>query len=135
MKKYILILIILLSCILLIGCSSSEKPITDNILKEVLSITANSEYVNILNTEDNGSVYRVNIELLFEPQSINQIQLCTDSICKDCYAILKNNNIERSISVWAQSPESDNFVSVYGRTYYSKSSGKFEFKTAKELNL
>ena len=135
MKKYILILVILLSCILLIGCSNSKDLITPEIDKEIRSMTTDNKYVSITKTEYDNSLYRVDLEFLIEAQSFDYVKTFTDAVCEDCYRILKKHDINCNISVWGYYPKGIDLVTMYGRTYYSKNSGKFEFKTAKELNL
>ena len=135
MKKCILILVILLSCTLLIGCSDSKDSITPEIDKEIRSMTTDNKYVSITKTEHDNSLYRIDLEFLIEAQSFDYVKTFTDAVCEDCYRILKRNNIDCNISVWGYYPKGIDLVTMYGRTYYSKNSGKFEFKTAKELNL
>lgn len=135
MKKHILILIILLSCILLIGCSDSKDSITPEIDEEIRSMTTDNKYVSITKTEYDNSLYRIDLEFLIEAQSFDYIKTFTDAVCEDCYRILKKHDINCNISVWGYYPKGIDLVTMYGRTYYSKNSGKFEFKTAKELNL
>jgi len=135
MKKCILILVILLSCILLIGCSDSKDLITPEIDKEIRSMTTDNKYVSITKTEYDNSLYRIDLEFLIEAQSFDYVKTFTDAVCEDCYGILKKNDINCNISVWGYYPKGLDLVTMYGRTYYSKNSGKFEFKTAKELNL
>ena len=135
MKKHILISIILLSCILLIGCSNSKDSITPEIDKEIKSMTIDNKYVSITKTEYDSSLYRIDLEFLIEAQSFDYVKTFTDAVCEDCYKILKKYDISCNISVWGYYPKGIDLVTMYGRTYYSKNSGKFEFKTAKELNL
>jgi len=135
MKKHILILIIFLFCTLLIGCSTSKDSITPEIDKEIKSMTIDNKYVSITKTEYDNSLYRVELEFLTEAQSFDYVKTFTDAVCEDCYKILKKHNINRSIFVWGYYPRGIDLVTMYGRTHYSKSSGKFEFKTAEELNL
>ena len=135
MKKYILILVILLSCTLLIGCSDSKDSITPEINKEIKSMTIDNKYVSITKTKYDNSLYRIELEFLIEAQSFDYVKTFTDAVCEDCYRILKKHDINCNISVWGYYPKGIDLVTMYGRTYYSKNSGKFEFKTAKELNL
>ena len=135
MKKHILISIILLSCILLIGCSNSKDSITPEIDKEIKSMTIDNKYVSITKTEYDSSLYRIDLEFLIEAQSFDYVKTFTDAVCEDCYRILKKHDINCNISVWGYYPKGIDLVTMYGRTYYSKNSGKFEFKTAEELNL
>ncbi len=134
MKKHILILIILLFCILLIGCSNSKDSITPEIIKTIKSMTDGNEYVSIATIENESTHFSIMVEFLFEPQSYSDVKKFTDAICKDCYKFFKENNIKRNIYVWGYRPKEDLTV-MYGKTSYDKYSGKFEFKTAKELNL
>ena len=131
MKKFIIILIILF-CISLISCSSSEKSITPGIVTAIQSMTDGNEYVSIATIENESNHLSIMMEFLFEPESYSQIQSFTDAICKDCYSYFKDHDINQNISVWGY--RSKNNV-IYGKTSYDKYSGKFEFKTAEELNL
>jgi len=135
MKKYILISIILLFCILLVGCSNSKVSITPEIDQEIKSMTIDNKYVSITKTEYDNSLYRIELEFLIEAQSFDYVKTFTDAVCEDCYRILKKYNIDCNISVWGYYPKGIDLVTMYGRTYYSKNSGKFEFKTSEELNL
>ena len=122
-------------CTFLIGCSSSSNSVTPEIDQKIKSITDGNKYVSITETEYDSSLYRIQLDFLIEAQSFDYVQSFTDAVCKDCYRMLKNHNIESSISVWGRYPRGTDLVTMYGRTYYDKHSGKFEFKTAKELNL
>jgi len=135
MKKHILILIILLFCILLIGCSNSKDSITPEIIKTIKSMTDGNEYVFINKIENESNYLSIFVEFLFEPESYSQVQSFTDAICEDCYRIFKNQNINKSINVWGYRLKDKDLTIMYGKTHYDKYSGKFEFKTAKELNL
>ena len=135
MKKYILILVILLSCTLLIGCSDSKDSITPEMIKTIKSMTDGNEYVFINKIENESNYLSIFVEFLFEPESYSQVQSFTDAICEDCYRIFKNHNIDKSINVWGHRLKDKDLTIMYGRTHYDRHSGKFEFKTAKELNL
>ena len=135
MKEHILILVILSFCILLIGCSDSKDSITPEIDKEIKSMTIDNKYVSITKTKYDNSLYRIELEFLIEAQSFDYVKTFTDAVCEDCYRILKKHDINCNISVWGYYPKGLDLVTMYGRTYYSKNSGKFEFKTAEELNL
>ena len=138
MKKYIVISLMILICIIVLkSCLSSEpeKLIPPEIIQEIKSITDDNKYVSISKTEYDNSLYRIELEFLTEAQSFDYVKSFTDAVCIDCYRILKKHNIELSISVWGYYPRGTDLVTMYGRTHYDKYSGKFEFKTAKELNL
>ena len=135
MKKNILVLIILLFCILLIGCSSSKNQITPEIVKAIKTITDGNEYVSINKIENESDHFSIMVEFLFEPESYSQVKSFTDAICEDCYHYFKDHNINQTINVWGYRLKDNDLKIMYGRTRYSEYSGKFEFKTAKELNL
>ena len=117
---------------LLIGCSSSDNSITPEMIQAIKSMTDGNEYVSIVIIKNEPDNFDIMVEVLFEPESYSQIQSFTDAICKDCYNSFKDRDINQNISVWGY--RSKNNV-IYGKTSYDKYSGKFEFKTAEELNL
>lgn len=135
MKKHILILIILLLYVLLIGCSNSKDSITPEMIKTIKSMTDGNEYVFIDKIENESNYLSIFVEFLFEPESYSRVQSFTDAICEDCYRIFKNHNINKSINVWGYRLKDKDLTIMYGKTHYDRHSGKFEFKTAKELNL
>lgn len=135
MKKYILILIILLFCVLLISCSNSKDSITPEIIQSIKSMTDDNEYVSINDIKNESGYISIFVEFLFEPESYSQVQSFTDAICIDVFRLFKNHNINKSINVWGHCLKDNDLTIMYGKTHYDKYSGKFEFKTAKELNL
>lgn len=94
-----------------------------------------AKYISISKIEDDGSMFRITINLLFEPENYQQVQTWTDAVCESSKRILDSNNATRNISVWANRPTKGGQVVVYGRTFYSHNTGRTEFKNAKELNL
>ena len=138
MKKYIVISLMIFICIMVLkSCLSSEpeKVIAPEIIQSVKSLTNNNKYVSINDIKDESGYLSIFIEFLFEPESILQVQSFTDAICEDCYRIFKNHDIDKSINVWGYRLKDKDLTIMYGRTHYDRHSGKFEFKTAKELNL
>ena len=138
MKKYIVISLMIFVCIMIFkSCLTSkpEKLIPSEIVQSVMSMTDKNKYVSIATIENEPDHFSIMAELLFEPQSISEVKSFTDAICEDCYRIFKNHNINKSINVWGYRPKDKDLTITYGRTHYDKYSGKFEFKTAEELNL
>ena len=138
MKKLILA-ITLSSALLLAACGGTtevaQPQITSDIEQQVFAISEGSEDYSISEVEDDGHIYRINIELLFEPKSYAEVEGCTASACVNCQDIFSQAGIKRDISVWARRTLPNNKVALYGRTYYSQTTGKYEFKNIKELNL
>jgi len=138
MKKYIVISLMIFICIMVLkSCLSPEpeKVIAPEIIQSVKSLTNNNKYVSINDIKDESGYLSIFVEFLFEPESILQVQSFTDAICEDCYRIFKNHNIDKSINVWGYRLKDKDLTIMYGRTHYDRHSSKFEFKTAKELNL
>ena len=75
--------------------------------------------------EDDGNVYRIDIELLSEPESNKSVVKWTKTVCEECYAIFEKHGVKRDISVRASYSGT-----VYGYTDYSQETGKFEFTQA-----
>ena len=138
MKKYIVISLMIFICIMVLkSCLSSEpeKLVPPEIVQSITSMTDNNQYVSINDIKNESNYLSIFVEFLFEPESILQVQSFTDAICEDCYRIFKNNNIDKSINVWGYRLKDKDLTIMYGRTHYDRYSGKFEFKTSKELNL
>jgi len=105
-----------------------------------IKISEVEKYIKIPEVEDDGSMYRIWMYLLFEPISFDQVQAWTDTVCESSKRILDDNGIVRNISVWAIRPvrtswEGNGGVMVYGRTFYDHHTNKFEFKKTEELKL
>ena len=138
MKKYIVISLMILICIMVLkSCLTSEpeKLIPLEIVNSVKSLTEGNKYVSISTIENEPNHFSIMVELLFEPQLISEVKSFTDAICEDCYRIFKDHNINRTINVWGYRLKDKDLTIMYGRTSYDQYSGKFEFETAKELNL
>lgn len=141
--KRILLPILVIGIFLLGACGTptgvpsaeEQSKIPAEIEQQVYAISQGSEDYSVSEVKDDGTVYRIYIELLFEPQSYTEVEGCTDSACVNCHEIFTQAGINRDISVWARRTLSDGKVALYGRTYYSQATGKYEFKNAKELNL
>jgi hypothetical protein len=73
----------------------------------------------------------VDIELLNEPTSYDEVRVWTDAVCEETYKILKEHSIKCSIFVTAKRPKGEDFIKIYGTTNYDHYSGKFEFQQAK----
>lgn len=115
-----------------------------NILKakeQIIAISSQdsvNEYISIAEVEltQNDSLCRITINLLFEPENHSQIKTWTNAVCEECLMVLKANGIvNKNISGWGQRQMADGRVIIYGRTYYNHYTKKYEFKTARELNL
>ena len=105
-------------------------------IRAILSDESVGEYISIAKIEDDGSVFRVWINLLFEPDNYRQAQTWTDAVCENCLKILRNNGVVNpSLSVWAQRQISGGKASLYGRTYYDHWTDRFEFKNVQQLKL
>jgi len=94
----------------------------DKSFAKYIKISGVQKYIKIPEVEDDGSMYRIWMTLLFEP--IN----------------LDNNSVVRNICVWAIRPvrtswEEEGKVKVYGRTFYDHHTNKFEFKKTEEIKL
>ena len=111
----------------------------DESFAKYIKIPEVEKYIKIPEVEDDGSMYRIWMYLLFEPRNYDQVQAWTDVVCKSSKRILDNNGVVRDISVWAIRPvrtswEENGGVMVYGRTFYDHCANKFEFKKTEELN-
>lgn len=84
--------------------------------------------IKITDIKDDGKVYRIDIELVSEPESYSTVEKWTKIVCQRCSGILKEHKIERDIGVWAKYGENS-----YGRTYYTQDTGEFDSKKAEEL--
>lgn len=124
--KGIFLAIMLSSALLLAACGGTtevaQPQITADIEQQVFAISEGSEDYSISEVEDDGFTYRINIELLFEPESYAEVEGCTASACVNCREIFSQAGIKRDISVWARRTLPNNKVALYGRTYYSQSS-------------
>jgi len=112
----------------------------DESFANYIRISEVQKYIKIPEVEDDGSMYRIWMTLLFEPINYDQVQAWTDTVCKWSKRILDDNGVVRNISVWAIRPirtswEGDGGVIVYGRTFYDRHTDKFEFKKTEELKL
>jgi len=116
-----------------------EKPASSNsdseaqIFQEVYNLgVENVYYIDNVEHSDMG-IYRVDVYILFEPDSYHTVKYYADELCYATYDILKAHGIKDDISVWIWKDESGDRVSVYGRTYYSKTTGAYEFENADQL--
>ena len=112
---------------------------SDESFAKYIKISEVEKYIKIPEVEDDGSMYRIWMYLLFEPRNYDQVQAWTDTVCKWSKRILNDNGVVRNISVWAIRPvqtswEGEGGVMVYGRTLYDHLTDKFEFKRTEELN-
>lgn len=110
--------------------SETSASIPSEVEEEVRGIVEGdvSEAIEISNIEDDGHIYRIDIELLSEPESYDPVQRWTKIVCQRCSGIFKNHGIDRDISVWAKHSEN-----VYGRTYCSQGTDEVEFTKAEDL--
>jgi len=94
-----------------------------------------AKHIKISEVEDDGSMYRIWMYLLFEPRNYDEVQAWTNVVCRASKRILDNDGVVRDIEVWAIRPvrtwEGEGGVIVYGRTFYNRHTNKFEFKTIK----
>jgi len=111
--------------------------ITPEIKQEIKTLNEGSasKYISITDIKESSGSISVDIELLNEPESYDEVKMWTDAVCEDCYKILKEHNIDYFIHVWAKRPKGEDFIKIYGKTDYDKYSGVFKFKNAEELNL
>jgi len=139
MKKIFIFLPILFISVLLIACSSSTSApkvtITPEIEEEIFAITKNVNQISIDRVEDYSTYFTVWVEFLYEPTTTQEIEVFLTAVCEDCYRIAKKHELKVSINVWGFRPKDDDLTYNYGKAHYDRYSGKFEFKTAKELNL
>ena len=127
-----------LLCLQLEGKEKLSK--VEQKIKAIPNDESFAKYIKIPEVEDDGSMYRIWMTLLFEPINYDQVQAWTDTVCKWSKRILDDNGVVRNISVLAIRPvrtswEGEGGVIVYGRTFYDRHTGKFEFKKIEELNL
>lgn len=129
------ILLLSASCGGIVQTPTSSMPA--KVTQEIWAISQGSisEDYLIAEIEDDGDIYRIYIELQFEPTSYAEVMGCTSSACLQAYAILENAGMKRDISVWARRTLSGGGVALYGRTYYSQATNTYDFKNIKELNL
>jgi len=143
MKAKVLVLGILFLSLSLLCLQLEEKEKLSKVeqkIKAIPNYESFAKYIKIPEVEDDGSMYRIWMYLLFEPISFDQVQTWTDAVCESSKRILDNDGVVRDIEVWAMRPiqtswEGEWTVIVYGRTLYNRHTNKFEFKTTKELKL
>lgn len=137
MLKQVLFVILIMGILLVSACSTtgSTVPVPPEVERQIYALSEGpvSGYISIIGMEDDGSLCRVNIELLFEPETYSEVAVWTDAVCYDIQSILESAGLQRDISVWAKRTLGDGRVVLYGRTYYSR--GRYEFKSAEELDL
>ena len=112
----------------------------DESFAKYIKISEVEKYIKIPEVEDDGSMYRIWMYLLFEPRNYSQVQTWTDVVCESSKRILDNDGVIRDIEVWAIRPiqiswEGEGKVIVYGRTFYDRYTDKFEFKKTEEIKL
>jgi len=142
MKIKVLGSICLILSLSLLCLQSEEKEKLSKVKQKIKAIPKDeyfAKYIKIPEVEDDGSMYRIWMYLLFEPRNYDQVQAWTDVVCKSSKRILDNNGVVRDISVWAIRPvrtswEEEGGVMVYGRTFYNHHTNKFNFKKTEELN-
>jgi len=112
----------------------------DKSFAKYIKISEVEKYIKIPEVEDDGSMYRIRMYLLFEPRNYDEVQAWTDVVCRASKRILDNDGVVRDIEVWAMRPfrtswEGEWTAIVYGRTFYDHCTNKFEFKKTEELKL
>ena len=121
------------------AAKQQEKEKPSKIEQKIKAISDNetiAKFISISKIEDDGSMYRIWITLLFDPRSYDEVQTWTDVVCKSSKLILDNNGVVRNISVWAiRAVRFEGRVGAifYGRTFYDHHTDKFEFKNREEL--
>lgn len=115
---------------------STADNITNEADAEIYAVVEGflAEVVEISAIEDNGKIYRIDLELLVETEDYEQIQTWTDAVCRESHAVLENHDTKRDISVWLRRTNDDGSVKVYGRTNYSLDKDEYEFKNKDELD-
>ena len=101
-----------------------------NVTKDIRGIAkgALGKQIQITNTKDDGQEYRVDIELLLEPETIIDATKLSGKVCEECVAILEKHGMSRNISVWAHYLDT-----TYGRTYYSLDTGSYKFQKPEDI--
>jgi len=87
-----------------------------------------AQAVKLSDTADDGEIFRVDIELLSQPESLAPVNKWTKLVCQRCVAIFEENSLARDISVWAQYENA-----ICGRTYYRQDTSEYEFTKAEDL--
>ena len=107
--------------------SGAHQVIPSKVEKKVLGIVEGdlSKCIEISHVEDNGEVYRIDIELLSEPKSNTTVVKLTRIACEECVAIFEKYGVNKDISVRASHSETS-----YGATCYSQDSGTFVYEKA-----
>ena len=108
----------------------------DESFAKYIKISEVEKYIKIPEVEDDGSMYRIWMYLLFHPVTLDLARAWANTVCKSSKRILDDNGVVRDIEVWAIRlvraywGEGTKTI-VYGRTFYDHHTNKFEFKKKK----
>ena len=124
--------------------SSDNKTVTDNItvtdnttskestLTEDINGIAEGalgKHIQILNTKDDATEYRIDIGLSVEPDTLIDATKLSGKVCVECVAILEEHGIPRNVSVWAHHSDT-----IYGRTYYNQDTDNYTFQKPEDID-
>lgn len=109
---------------------AATSSIPEEVQQEVQGIIKGdiAKEVKISDIKDDGKVYRIDIELLSKPESYDPVKKWTKIVCQQCSGIFEKHNIKMDIRV-----EASHSKEIYGRTYYSQKTGKFEFTKGEDI--
>ena len=119
---------IMLIMIISMFMQSTDKPVTADELSAIRQIDDQKAEFSIKEFSDSNGIFSVRINLNFVPRSHAQVAQITNSLVSDILTIFKAKDIQRDISVWAERPENENFIRVFGNSFYSHMSGELKYK-------
>jgi len=105
----------------------SESKLTEDI--HGIAKGALGKRIQIINTKDDASEYRIDIELSVEPDTLIDATKLSGKVCEECVAILEKHGMSRNVSVWAHYSDT-----IYGRTYYSQDTANYKFQKPEDIN-
>ena len=128
MKKWFLVITVL--TVILSGMSCAKKPIPPAAISEIYALSEAQtwhygKYVQVKAVEDRGEFCYIMIYIKSLPteettlkDALDKAKVFTRTFTENAVKILKNHNIDKDVSVWAQLLLKDGQVNVLGHTRY-----------------
>ena len=128
MKKWYLVITVLIISLLLISCGQSKSPIPPAAISEIYALSgteAVGKYIEIKDVQDRKDLFYIMLYIKALPgefrtleEALPQAKVVTRTVIESAVEILKRYNINQKVSVWAQLPLKEGGVTVLGHAEY-----------------
>lgn len=137
MRHQKLLVLLLLAPLLLIGCGAPATQMTSKLERQIYALDEGpaGRHISVTSIEDDSSLCRVKLELLFKPEAYFEVAAWTNTICHDVHDILEAAGLERDVSVWAMRAIGSGRVILHGRTDYTWGTKTYVFRSGEGFDL